>query len=768
MLFARALFLAGLMGAGLATAAPTRQVPEGGRAIEAVARGVICGPVRGGWTLSSDGRSIRPPAKADENSRTIELKVAPDEALCNTSQDTVTVIATGAFPRIDAAATTFFPDDGRVDLRGANLQGVIIAWSGVPRTEQAPGPLEGQDLCLSPTAGNKPSECAVPVRQGLPTDAALYWVPPYGKRGPEVTTYDASGNVVDPETFRLRPGRIVLTQALIQSSGIDLSKGPEGAVTVSHPEAVASVDCGLSRCEVNDNAIAIRHVAGVDVSVSLRLRLAARVFFARGDALEQSVSATLPVLACPLAAVEGTVLRDADDSALVLRLDPSCSLEPRSLLWTVNGERARVERVVKTSEGTYGLLRTRGTSSQQVTITATTSRIDGTVVASTTAETVPLPGPRALLEMKDSGPIDFIPTNRPAEVKVAGSGGVGRFVLRPLDGVYSVTVDGNTTLIQGDATAGGFVSLRFGYRVPTLPAELATMDLVSVNERVQRVVREASVPVDIANMVEFVCADKDGQDQSLPPSRPHRIEYKMRNSCRVIVHRERLTPEQGNQEVVLRINVTKADGSGRGESSLEQRMILRPQGEQRVVPVSGNLGQYDRILVQVSHVADESRYALNTTDRPGLPSAQWTAIVEGGFLRLYTMATIPAGLYRATAPSGQLAINFGVLSRLAMLNNEGQERLVGIEFGLMGLGLVPQSGDIQFPQTLAVVAGLGLRVPIGPGAAVGAQAWVAREFRGEIVRRTNGDPSTDRVVPSSKWSFIFGPSISIGNVGFNL
>ncbi|MFP2925850.1 hypothetical protein ACLESO_11650 [Pyxidicoccus sp. 3LG] len=278
--------------------------------------------------------------------------------------------------------------------------------------------------------------------------------------------------------------------------------------------------------------------------------------------------------------------------------------------------------------------------------------------------------------------------------------------------------------------------------------------------------REASVPARLEHLLEFVCADKDGKDQALEPSRPHRIPYDLRNTCRVIVHRERLTPEEGNQEVLLRIEVSRPDGSKRGESQVEQRMFLRPKGDARVIPIPGNLGQYDRILVQVSHVADESRYALSATDRTGLPSAQWTALISGGLFRLYTTATIPAGLYRATEPAGQLTVNFGLVSRLALLNNEGQERLLGIELGLMGMGLVPQSGDIQFPPTLAIVAGLGLRVPIGPGAAVGAQAWVAREFRDEIKRR---DPmGADIVVPSSKWSFIFGPSISVGNVGFNL
>jgi hypothetical protein len=84
----------------------------------------------------------------------------------------------------------------------------------------------------------------------------------------------------------------------------------------------------------------------------------------------------------------------------------------------------------------------------------------------------------------------------------------------------------------------------------------------------------------------------------------------------------------------------------------------------------------------------------------------------------------------------------------------------------MGLGLIPQAGDIQFPPTLAVVAGLGLRVPIGPGAAVVAQAWVAREFRDDITRRSPSGENTG--VPSSREAFISGPSISVGNVGFNL
>ncbi|QSQ12681.1 hypothetical protein [Myxococcus landrumensis] len=760
----RALCVAWLLVAGLATAAtPVVQVPEGGAGVPVIAKGIVCGPLRPGWTLASDGRTLRPPPRVEQDdARVQELKVAATAAQCETTEERVTVIATGTFPRVDASATNFFPDDGRVELRGVGLDHVGIYWSGTPRNEANAKLIEGQDLCLAPSAEKGPASCTVPVAKGLPTDTALYWTPPHGRQGRDVTTYDVSGNVVELETFRLRPGRTILTQPLIQSGGVDVSRGP-GSVALSHSEAVSSVDCGPVRCEINEGTVSLRNVPGVDVSVTLKLRLSPRIYFLRGEALEQVIQETLPVLACPLFAVDGTVLRDAENAAMVVRLDSSCQHDPRKLLWSMNDQRARVERVVKAPDGVYVLLRTGGTSEQQVTVSAQTSRVEGSVVASDTTKTLPLPVPRASLELASEGAIDFIPINRPAELHVASSGEQGRFVPRPVAGAYSVTTRDGTTYIQGEPTAGGFVALRFGYQLPTLPGELATTDLFIVNERVQRSVREASVPIRVENVVELVCADKEGKDQVLEPSRPHRVAYAMRNSCRVIIHRERLKPEQGTQEIVLRIDVTKPDGSARSESRVEQRMLLRPQGEARVIPVPGQLGQYDRILVQVSLVADESRYALSTSDRSGLPSAQWTAIVSGGRFRLYTTATIPAGLYRATEPSGQLILNFGVVSRLALLNNEGQERLLGIEMGLMGMGLIPQSGDIEFPPTLAVVMGLSLRVPIGPGAAVGAQAWVAREFRDDITRRSDGS-----VVPSSRWSFIFGPSISVGNVGFNL
>ena len=132
---------------------------------------------------------------------------------------------------------------------------------------------------------------------------------------------------------------------------------------------------------------------------------------------------------------------------------------------------------------------------------------------------------------------------------------------------------------------------------------------------------------------------------------------------------------------------------------------------------------------------------------------------------MYATVAIPSGLFRINDPQGQLRMNFGVLSRLTWLNGRGQEGLLGVELGVMGLGLISTKQDLaDYPLTLAAVAGVGLRLPLGQGAAVGVHVWGAYEFR-DTFFYTDADGSR-KAAPN--WALIFGPSISIGNVGTNL
>jgi hypothetical protein len=385
------------------------------------------------------------------------------------------------------------------------------------------------------------------------------------------------------------------------------------------------------------------------------------------------------------------------------------------------------------------------------------------------------------LELPKHGKVEFLPTNRDAVLTVAGARAGGTLVPLPIEGAYSVRPAGSHYLIRGDENAGGFVALRFGYRITGLPVELANLDVAVLSDRVQRAVREASVPAPFSTsaeqaepLIELTCTGRDGKFHRVPPSKLYHIAYDAKDSCRLIVHRQRLKPEFGLQEVLLEVEVNRAEGGRRPEASFTERMILVPGGEIREIPLKGGTEEFDRILVRVSHVLDESRYALSPTGRQGLPSIQWPLAIEGGRLRLYATAAIPAGLYRINKPTGQLTLNFGVLSRITWLNDRGKEGLLGAEIGLMGMGLIQRPGAIDYPPTIGAVAGMGIRVPLGGGAAVGVHIWAAYEFRESFNYRTDLKAADECDTLSAvckrapRVAFIFGPSISIGNVGTNL
>jgi hypothetical protein len=429
---------------------------------------------------------------------------------------------------------------------------------------------------------------------------------------------------------------------------------------------------------------------------------------------------------------------------------------------------------LKVNGAVYFELRVGRLVEDRATILATRGEIDSTIIGTVSSRTIPAPRPRVTLELPRHGKIDFVPTNRDAVLTVADLGEDARLVPLSEEGAYAVRPERGHYLLRGDENAGGFLTLVFGYRRKDLPPELSGTNLAVIGERTQRAVREASVPAPFSTAIdgetplsELLCSDRQGNPRRLEPAKPHQIGFEERHTCRIVIHADRLSREYGQQEVELEVDVTGADGRRRGEASFSQRMILVPGAAARVVPLKGGVAEFDQIVVRLSHVLDETRYALNPTARGGTPAVQWSAFVRGGRFRLYATAAIPAGLYRINQPTGQLTLNFGVLSRITWLDQRGKESLLGAELGLMGMGLIQRPGAIEYPPTLGAIAGLGIRVPLGTGgAAVGVHIWGAYEFREGFeyyrdVKKMEGLRTAPRV------AIIFGPSISIGNVGTN-
>ena len=762
-----------LVGGAAWAQATVVQAPLGGQPLPLPGR-VACGPATEGWTVSEDSRSVRPPSsRGGRVGQPGALQVAPTASACTSPSETITLVATGAFPEADPASVLLAADEGRLELRGRGLAGAQVFWAGASRD----GRLE-HETCLDAGPSELPQTCVLPVRRGVPADVPLFLLPAGARFGDGVLTFDASGRRLAPSELQLRPSRVVLASVLPGVLALDLSAG-EGRLALPHPEAIAAVDCSPARCELSEDGVFVRAVPGLPTSLGLRVRLAPRVLVSRGEALESTASAVLQLLHCPVELASGPPLRGAEDVRVVVRVDPRCAQGVRSFRWRANGEPAEVAQVVREEEVAFVLLRVGRLGADRLTLTATRSEVDPTVIATTSADTLPVPQPRASLELPGFGKIDFIPTNREASLSVASPAEAARLVPLPVEGAYSVRMDQGRFRVRGDENNGGFVPLRFGYRVEGLPQALRSVDLAVVYERTQRALREASVPAPLGAsalseepLVEFLCADREGKSQRILPGQPARIPFDARDSCRIAIHRERLRPEDGLQEIILEVDVTSASGAVREAARVNERMVLQPGGEPRTFWLKNVLEQFDRIVVRVSHVVDESRYLLAApSSRASLPSVQWAATVEGSRLRLYATATIPSGLYRLNQPTGQLTLNFGLLSRLTLLNEHGKEGLFGLELGLMGVGLVQTGGLLNdYPPTLAAVAGLGIRVPLGGGPAGGQAAlsihiWGAYEFReAYFTKPVDGSPGKE----VGRWALIFGPSISLGNIGMNL
>jgi hypothetical protein len=748
--------------------AETLQAPIGGKPIPLGEGRVACTPPPAGWSVEADGHALRPPADAAVIGQSVELRVAPAADACGSSKTSVTLVATGPWPSIDAAGTLLAVDDARLELRGRGLRGVRVAVRGPSRT--------AEDTCLDPKTEGNAERCMLAVGRGLPADPtalSLAFTPAGGRTGADVSTFDAEGRRATAADFALPLSRLTIAAVVPGGAAANFAAGARH-VALTHPEAVTSVECSPAQCDVAPDGVAVRGLAAAASSLAMRFRLLPRVWLARGDTLDPLPVASVPVLTCPISVVSGPPLRGIDDARVVLRLSGECAKEARSLRFRVGTAAADVLRVAADGDAAYVVLRAGriGDDDEEVTVTAVRPEPDVSIVGVTHAATRSADPPHATLELAGHGTIDFIPTNQSASIRVSGAGERMRLVVLPVTGVYDVTSAGGAAAVRGVPSAGGFVSLRFAYRAEGLPASLGDTDLGFATEPVQRPVHAVNVPAPLgasilgaAPLIQMVCDVGRGKQITVRPGATVHVPFEARDGCRLIFRRERLTPEYGTQKLSLEVEVTKADGATRPEARLTQPIVLRPGGETRVAWLRGVAEPFDRLSVRLGHANDESHYVAGEEVPSGMPSAQWAVVMGTARARLYATTAIPTGLYRVSDRdhSGILTLSFGALGRLTWLDADGDEGVLGLEAGIMGVGLANDTSPAGRSLTqVAAVTGLSLGVPIANRASptetsINIHAWL--EFEPS---RALGNGS------GSPLGFVFGPSITIGNVGVNL
>lgn len=740
----------------------TLQAPAGGRPI-AVATGnearVVCPPPGGaglnGWTIERDGHALRPPPAAEDTvGRRTVVRVAASTAACATAGTPVTLIAVGPLPALDAAASTIWVDEGRFELHGKRIDGVRVRWRAAGR--------RGEDVCETKGAAS----CTLATGRGLtadPTTLSLDWAPGGGVTDDGTVTFDADGRRLGDAETRISPGRIVITNLFPTPANVDLTSAGARMALV-HPEAVASVDCAPASCRVDGGALVFQGVTQAGSTLNVKTKLLPRVTMTKGNAFDATPAAEVSLLRCPMSVVGAPPLRNIDDARLVVRLEGNCAREARSLRVFADDKPADTLQVETDKDTAHILVRVGRLEGTQVTVRANRPEPDRSLIAVANAKTRAAPIVRTTLVLDGSGEsIDFIPTNRAAVVHTTPPGEGARLVVLGVAGVYKAT-DGS---IQAQGPAGGFSTIRFAYRAASLPAGLAEANLAILEDPVIHPIREANIPVSLGGkfpIAELQCVDRKGTVHTIPMGVPQHVHHEERDGCRVVLHRERLHPNDGAQRLLLDVNVTRVDGVARTEARLTQPFVLRPAERPSVAWIRGAVAPYDRISVGITHVADESHYVSKSEQPLAPPAAQWTVLTGTSVARLYLTAAIPTVLYRVAdrEHSGVLSLNFGVIARLTWLDSQGTEGFLALEGGVTGVGLAPVVDSTTNQRQVATVIGVGLGVPVAnrsltAQASINLHAWLSYEISRDLAGG-----------PGSAIGFLFGPSISIGNIGTNL
>lgn len=746
--------------------AETLEAPTGGKAIPLGGR-IACEAPGGGWTLALGGLEVRPPSSPDAIGVPIELAVAADRAACNPAKrKTVTLLAVGDPPVLDFAQVTLDVDLGTVELRGRNMRGLALAWRGRSSS--------GVDVCQDPRSVAGLQRCTFSVGHDVSADVDgtdLAWLPPGGRRGADVRVFDANGKPLDFSTFVLVPAKVLVSRLFPEGAVLDLSTGV-GEVPLVHPEAVTGVTCTGATCSLSDRGLVVRGLTSLVDSVAVHLTLAPHVSFKHEDKLEPSPTLRLNVSRCPMAVASGPALRGVDSALAVVRLEGRCAEDVETLRFVEGTRGLEIVSTTTLDEKVFVVLRLGRLSAPELTITALRLGTAEIPVATAHTTTRAPPDTRAFLEVPGLPRLAFIPNNRGAIVHVAPPGQRVALVPLPVEGVYAVERRGPRWLVQGNEFAAGIVTLRFGYRSTELPEELRELDLALLEEPLGRPIHEVNIPAPLAGtlarrepLAEILCGAGKQARQVLSPGDTARLGYEYRDSCRLIVHRERLTADYGTQKLALEVDVLDSDGAPRADAHNSQTLILRSGREPLEAWIHGIAQPFDRLVVRLGHVADESHYAAAAEMLTTEPALKWTAVFGSGRARLYATPTIPTGLYRFgdAEHSGLLSLNFGVISRLTWLDQDGHEGILNLEGGLLVLGLAgSESTTGQSLTQAAAVLGFGIGIPFAnrssmSEASINLHLWIEHDLA-----------TSSSTVDSQPWSFIFGPSISIGNIGTNL
>lgn len=743
-------------------AANTVAAPAAGKAILVPFGRALCsfeGDAHG-WRIGVGNRHLLPPPVPGR----AQVKVADSMAACQGEGELVDAVAYGALPEVAGDGFIVHVDGGRVEVTGKRLGNSALIWQV--------GGAQGADTCHEAESKEGTERCTYAVPDSWPADPTLLQmavVPDGLKLSTDVAAFDAKGRRQSLSGLLRAPGRIVVRDLLASDAAVDVET-EESRLTLNHREAIAQAVCTDALCEWNQRELVVRSLRGNEDALEVRVTLKPHVFLANKAGLSSVTGLWVPLQRCPLSLASAPPLRGPSSQKIVLKVGGRCAQDD-SLRFVVNGTTAQVVDRLTISGNQYLVVSVDTSLGDEVSIGLQRRT---RVVAQLRQKTRQMPNVRARLELAGHGAIDFLPTNRDADLLLPMIGEGSILMPLPVAGVYTVTDERpGSAKVRGVLGATGWVALRFAVRDTRLPGALAQLNLVQFSETVDRNLHSASLPVSLgasalgtAPVVELFCSDGVHENRTMTPAKPINLPFAVRDSCRLVLHRERLLPEEGDQLFRITVQVADLAGVNRTEAGIDQRIKLSPGKEPRVLYISGVMAPFDRVVVRATVITEdlpEAVLAERFNEQLRLPQVQWSLTMGNSRLRLFATTSMPTGLFRVAdeAHSGLMGLSAGVLMRLVYLTRNGTQMPLGLEAGVFVVGITGDTTPAPHGQT-AAVGGLSLSVPIAnvsrsTQAAINLHAWAEYEISRRFIANSG-----------SPWGFIFGPSLSFGDVGWNL
>jgi len=744
--------------------AETLAAPVGGKPIPLGADRIVCPEGIAGvapWTVEADRKSVRPPARDDATGQSVTVHVAANDAACAAASAPLSLTAVGPEPSVDAPSVVVDADAGRVTLHGKKLKGVTLVWTS--------GAKHGADTCATPETVGATESCAFALPRDLPADAAsldLTLLPAGLRPGQDVTFHDLTGKRASRDDRPFHPAQVIVSRLVPIDTAVDVSTGAARTPLV-HPEAIASVDCIDATCDISDGALVVRNEHGADDKLDVHMQLRPHVMLKSGQSNETAPVVSVPLQRCPIALASAAPPAGSTDPRVVLRLGAACARGDGDIELSTPTGVATIERSEVIGGDRFIVVRA-GRIDADTTLRA---RRRGTVVGLVTVAPQRSLVARAALEISKLGAIDFVPTNRWARMTLPPPPRAGTLVPVAAEGAYEIRHDADGYFVRGADGAAGSTVLRFALVDPSLPAPLTDTKLAELSEPLDRALRVANVPLPVGALareekplVEVDCGDGEGHVKKLPPQTTAFIPYRARETCQLVIHREQLSDEDGAQAFQVSVSISASDGAARAEGRVDRKLVLKKADKPAYVAITGVSAPFDRIIVRAGLADDENHYAVSPPEKSAA-QAQWTIIAGTDRFRIYGTAAIPTGLFRVadTGHSGILTLSVGALIRGVVLSKEGVEFPVGLEAGVMWLGVAGDTDPSASSRgAVALVVGPGISVPIAnvsrsTQTSIALHAWFEYEVSRNILNQSG-----------QAYGFVFGPSISIGDVGTNL